>query len=324
MFEAQVGDDVYGEDETVKELERLAARMVNKEAALFVTSGTMGNQLAIMTHTKQGDEVIAADSSHIVQAEVGGAAVLSGVTVRTAPSVNGAPSLGDVEKLVRPRNVHFPDTSLLCVENATSLGTVVSLEEMRVLRDFSMERGIPVHLDGARLFNAAVYLGVPATEIAACADSVMFCLSKGLAAPVGSMLAGTSAFVERARRHRKMLGGGLRQAGFLAAAGIVALTKMVDRLAQDHSNAKTLAAGLLKISGISLDMAQVQTNMVFADISQTGKTQGQIIQGLLARGIKANDGREGSYIRFVTHKDVNCEDIEHVLLALREVVCGCC
>jgi len=320
MFTAEVGDDVYGEDETIKALEQLAARMVNKEAALFVTSGTMGNPLAIMTHTKQGDEVIAAETSHTVQAVVGGAAVLAGVTIRTAAAVNGFPTLAAVKDLIRPRNVHFPDTGLICVEHATSLGTVVPLQEMRLLHRFALERGIPVHLDGARLFNAAVSLGVTAAEIAAAADSVMFCLSKGLAAPVGSLLAGTAAFIEKARRNRKMLGGGLRQAGFLAAAGIVALTRMVDRLAQDHVHARLLAEGLSTLKGIKIDLDRVQKNMVFADIAATGKTQKEILDKLLARGIKANDGREGDWIRFVTNKDVAREDIEHVLLALRQAL----
>jgi len=191
---------------------------------------------------------------------------------------------------------------------------------MRLLHRFALERGIPVHLDGARLFNAAVSLGVTAAEIAAAADSVMFCLSKGLAAPVGSLLAGTAAFIEKARRNRKMLGGGLRQAGFLAAAGIVALTRMVDRLAQDHVHARLLAEGLSTLKGIKIDLDRVQKNMVFADIAATGKTQKEILDKLLARGIKANDGREGDWIRFVTNKDVAREDIEHVLLALRQAL----
>lgn len=317
MYNAVVGDDVYDEDETVKKLEAMAAEMVNKEAALFVPSGTMGNQLAVMTHTKRGDEVIAGDSSHVVIYEVGAAAVLSGVTMRTAKSVNGAVSPGDVRRLVRGINIHHPDTGLICVENATSSGTLMPLEDMADIYSFARQKGIPVHLDGARLFNAALSLGVEASGIARYADSVMFCLSKGLCAPVGSILAGNSDFIGKARRNRKLLGGGMRQAGILAAAGIIALEKMVGRLSQDHANARLLGEGLAGLPGITVDVSNIHINMVFADISQTGKDSGWLVGELLKKGIKVNDSAP---LRFVTSHEVDRADIELTLRTIKELI----
>lgn len=320
MFKTRVGDDVYEEDETVRELEDLAARLVNKEAALFVASGTMGNQLAIMTHTKRGDEVIASECSHTIQAEVGAASALSGVTVRTAKSNEGKIDLADVKNLIRGDNIHFPSTGLICLENATSEGTVMSLVEMKALYEVALSKGVPIHLDGARLFNAAAALKVDAREITDYCDSVMFCLSKGLCAPIGSMLAGSLDFIRKARKNRKMIGGGMRQVGFLAAAGIVALEKMAGRLEEDHLNAKLLAKGFSNIKGIKVDLAKVQINMVFANIAETGKSQGEIIKALLQKGIKANDGREGDFIRFVTNYWVTKDDIEYVVKTLAQIV----
>ncbi|HML37613.1 MAG TPA: low specificity L-threonine aldolase [Bacillota bacterium] len=320
MLNAEVGDDVYGEDVTVKRLEKMGAEMLGKEAALFVASGTMGNQLAIMTHTKRGDEVIACSGSHIVLAEVGAAAVLSGVTVRTVDGENDIMEPEDVRALIRGKNQHFPDTGLICLENATSLGTVYPLPVMAAIRDVAREHNIPVHLDGARIFNAAAALGVDAREIASHVDSVQMCLSKGLCAPVGSLLVGSAEFIEAAHRNRKMLGGGLRQAGYLAAAGIIALEKMTGRLKEDHDNLKLLAKGLSEIRGISVNMRQTEINMVFADIAGTGLAQQYIIDRLLEKGIKANDGREGNYIRFVTNHGVSSEDVEYVLNCMREIV----
>lgn len=317
MFQAEVGDDVYGEDKTVNKLESLARRMVNKEAALFVASGTMGNQVAIMTHTKRGDEVIAADCSHIIQAEVGAAAALSGVTIRTAGTVDGKLKLSEVENLIRGSNVHFPTTGLICLENATSEGTVHTLEDMKKLYELASSHGIPIHLDGARLFNAAAALAGKAKDLTRYCDSVMFCLSKGLCAPVGSILAGSKEFIHRARKYRKMLGGGLRQAGFLAAAGIVALEKMTERQEVDHRHAQLLAHGLSLIKGVTVELSRVQINMVFVNIAQTGKSQSSVIEALLARGINANDGREGDYIRFVTNYWVTEEDINYVLNTMK-------
>lgn len=317
MFDAVVGDDVYEEDATVKQLEQLAARKVNKEAALFVPSGTMGNQLAVMTHTKRGDEVLAGDLSHIIEHEVGAAAVISGVTVRTVPTTGGILSLDTIQRFFRQKDVHHPDTGLICLENATALGTLMPLEKMAEIYTYATDKAIPVHTDGARLFNAAAALGVNPSDIASHTDSVMFCLSKGLCAPVGSILAGTAAFIEKAKRNRKLLGGGMRQAGFLAAAGILAMEKMAVRLEEDHKNARLLAEGLSKIQGVKLDLSTVQINMVFADISGTGKTEEELVEGLLQKGIKAN---KSTPMRFVTNNDVSREDVEYALAVIKEIL----
>jgi len=241
MAKAVVGDDVYGDDPTLCLLEKKAAEYSAKEAALFVPSGTMGNQVAVMTHTKRGNEIIAEENCHIVQHEVGAAAVLSGVMVRTVKGNMGIMDPQDIEKAIRGDDIHYPPTGLICMENALSNGTVVPLSRMKEIYSIAKERNIPVHLDGARLFNAAATLGVDASQITQYTDSVMFCLSKGLCAPVGSMLAGSRQFVDKARKNRKLLGGGMRQAGILAAAGLIALEKMTKRLPEDHENAKYMA-----------------------------------------------------------------------------------
>lgn len=225
MYKAAVGDDVYEDDPTIKKLEELAAEKVGKEAALFVVSGTMANQVAIMTHTKFGDEIIVGANSHIVQHEVGAAARLSGVSYAIVDNEDNRIYKKDVLDKIRTEDIHYPETGLLCLENALSDGTVLSLEEMKELYQTASERNIPVHLDGARLFNAALYLGVDPKEICKYTDSVMFCLSKGLASPVGSVLCGSKDFIKKARKMRKLLGGGMRQAGVLAACGIVSLEK---------------------------------------------------------------------------------------------------
>jgi len=320
MFNAKVGDDIYDEDETMKKLEKTAAQLVNKEAAIFVPSGTMGNQLSIMTHTKKGDEVIASDCSHVLQAEVGAASVISSVTVRSAGTQNGVIKFEDIKNLVRGKNIHFPDTGLICIENATSEGTLMTIDQMKDIYKYALGLEIPVHLDGARIFNAAIALNIDVSDIASNADSVMFCLSKGLCGPVGSILAGCSTFIEKAKRNRKMLGGGLRQSGFLAAAGLIALNKMTKRLAEDHENAKILAKGLSEINGIQVDISKVQIDMVFANINKTNKSQKEIVKELLIRGIKANDGREGDFIRFVTNNDVKKEEIYKVIKAVKEII----
>lgn len=320
MLNAEIGDDVYGEDVTVKRLEKMAAEMMGKEAALFVASGTMGNQLAIMSHTKRGDEVIACAGSHIVLAEVGAAAVLSGVTVRTVDDEDAVMKPKEIQALIRGKNQHFPDTGLICLETATCLGTVYPLQSMAEIYELAKAHGIPVHLDGARIFNAATALHTAVSEIAQYADSVQFCLSKGLCAPVGSLLVGSTAFIEKAHRNRKMMGGGLRQAGYLAAAGIVALEKMVGRLAEDHNHLQILAEGLSQIKGIKVNKKHTEINMVFADIEGTGLAQQYIIEQLWKKGIKANDGREGNYIRFVTNHGVSREDVGYVLTCMKEII----
>ncbi len=321
MATAELGDDVYGEDPTVRRLEELAAERVGKEAALFVPSGTMGNGIAVLTHTRRGDEVICDRTSHIYDAEVGGLAVLSGVQARPLESVDRPLRPEQVEAAIRPDDVHFPRTRLLCLENPHNFGggTVASPELMARLCATAHRGGLAVHLDGARIFNAAVALGVPAAALAAPTDSVMFCLSKGLCAPVGSMLAGPASWIAEARRARKMLGGGLRQAGVLAAAGIVALETMVERLAEDHANARRLAEGLAAIPGVEVDLEAVQTNMVFVDVVASGLDAAAFVAGLAARGVRA--GAVGAArVRFVTHKDVEPAGIGVALDAAASVM----
>jgi len=318
MATAELGDDVYGEDPTVRRLEELAAERVGKEAALFVPSGTMGNGIAVLTHTRRGDEVICDLTSHVYDAEVGGLAVLSGVQARPLESAKGLLRSEQVESAIRPDDVHFPRSRLLCLENPHNFGggTVAPLALMAELCATARRGGLVVHLDGARLFNASVALGVPAAEIAAHADSVMFCLSKGLCAPVGSMLAGPADWIAEARRARKMLGGGLRQVGVLAAAGIVALETMVERLAEDHANARRLAEGLAGIPGLDVDLETVQTNMVFVEVVARGLDAASFVAGLAAAGVRA--GAVGATrVRFVTHKDVEALGVDAALRAAR-------
>jgi threonine aldolase len=313
MAQAEVGDDVYGEDPTVNELEKLAAEIFGKEDALFVPSGTMGNQVSIMAHTQRGDEVILEADSHIFWYEVGAMAVLSGVMPHPVPGKNGAMDPDDVKKAIRPRNIHFPRTSLIAIENThnRSGGRVVPLENIKEIYTIAKEHGINVHIDGARIFNASIASGVPVKEYAKYADSVMFCLSKGLCAPVGSIVVGDRDFIERARKARKMLGGGMRQAGVLAAVGIIALTKMVDRLKEDHENARFLALKLKEI-GYSVNPEDVETNMVILRTDNLKVNAHEFIEELRNSGVLAN-AVSNTEIRLVTHKDVSGNDIEEAL-----------
>lgn len=320
MAQADVGDDVYGEDPTVIKLESLAAEMVGKEAALFVPSGTMGNQVCVMTHTQRGDEVIVEAESHIYYYEVGAMAVLSGVQARTVRGVRGVMDPDDVRRAIRDKNIHFPRTSLVTLENTHNRGggKVLPLENMKAIYEIAKEHGLNVHLDGARIFNAQVATGIPAKEYCAYADSVMFCLSKGLAAPVGSIVAGSREFIERARKNRKMLGGGMRQAGVLAAAGIVALTKMVDRLAEDHDNAKLLAIELAKM-GYGVDPDHVETNMVMVSTDPLHMDAGTLVRKMHERGVLFN-AVSSSTVRLVTHKDISRDDVFRALEHFEQVI----
>ncbi len=320
MFEAAVGDDVYGDDPTVSELERLAAETFGKEAALFVPSGTMGNQLAVMTYTRRGDEVIAGAQCHVVIHEVGVAAVLSGVSVRTIPYENGIPDAALIEAAIRSGDIHEPRTSLVLMENALAGGRVVPEQTMAAVYRLAQSRGLKVHLDGARIFNAALSLGVPVGQLAAHCDSVMCCLSKGLCAPVGSVLAGDAAFVERARKHRKLLGGGMRQAGFLAAAGIIALRDMPSRLQEDHDNAKYMAQRLTEIPGVTVDADAVDINLVFFRLDRPVSALAALPARMREKGVKIN-GFEGTEGRFVTHYGVSREDVDIAVAVLAELVC---
>ena len=320
MYRAQVGDDVYGDDPTMKELEEKAARMLGKEAALFVASGTMGNAIAVMSHTQRGNEIILSDTAHIVAHEVGGAAILSQAFIRTLHFENGIFDAEQIRAAIRDReNIHYPRTGLICVEEPLATGKVVPLEKLRQVYMMAQQEKIPVHLDGARIFNAATALGVDVKEIAACADSVMFCLSKGLCAPVGSILAGSKEYIEQAGRYRKLLGGAMRQCGFLAAAGLVALEVMTKRLQEDHDNAKYMARRLQKIKGISLDMDSVEINMVFFRIDAPEQVIQTLPEKMLEAGIKINGIEDGEF-RFVTTNNTSRADIDRAVDVLEAIL----
>lgn len=319
MYHAQVGDDVYGDDPTVIELEEVAAEISGKEAALFVPSGTFGNQLALLTHCKRGDEILLGDDSHIVIHEVGAAAVIAGVQLRTLKSNRGELNPDDIKSKIRGKDIHYPDTGLICMENAHSNGRVISIHNMRAVYDVAKTNKIPVHLDGARLFNAASYLQMDAKEITKYCDSVMFCLSKGLCSPVGSILAGTKDFIERARKGRKLMGGGLRQAGFLAAAGLISLKEMRERLKDDHENALYLGKELSKISGVNVMLDDIHINMVFFDMKETGFDSHRMVKEMDEKGIIINPEEDG-LMRFVTNYWVRREDVEYVIESFKEIL----
>ena len=309
MARAVVGDDVYGDDPTVNRLEALAAEKMGKEAALFVPTGTMGNQLAIMAHTRPGDEMIAGVRSHTYLSEGGGAARFSGVSCATVDRPDDFIGPEDVRACIRPNDCHYPVTTLLCLENATNGGTVIPLGEMRASCEAARENGLAIHLDGARVFNTALSLGVRPEELAAPVDSVMFCLSKGLCSPVGSMLCGSKAFVEKARRGRKAMGGGMRQAGVLAACGLLSLEKMTLRLQEDHDNARHLASLLADIPGIEIDPSLVHINMVWWRPLSPGFSASGFTTFLRENGVLANGEMNGRY-RFVTSREVTKADVE--------------
>jgi threonine aldolase len=320
MANAELGDDVYGDDPTVNRLEKLGAELAGKEAAVFVPSGTFGNQLALFAWCKRGSEVILGDECHIIQHEAGAAAVIAGVQTRTIEAPDGVLRPGAVRQRVRKADLHAPATSLICLENAHSLGRVVGLADMDAVRAVADEWGLPVHLDGARLFNAAAALKVEAREIAARADSVMFCLSKGLCAPAGSLLAGRRDFVDEARLKRKIMGGGMRQAGVLAAAGLVALQEQTARLAEDHARAQCLAKGLAAIPGIAVKPEEVDINMVFFSFApaREERAAAKIVECFARRGIKINAPDKSGIFRFVTHYWIGDSETVAVLEAAGE------
>lgn len=320
MFEAEVGDDVYSDDPTINRLEAMAAERMGKEAAVFVPSGTMGNQISIMAQTSYGDEIIAGLHSHIVHYECGAPARLSGVNFALVDNPDDFIYPKDVRRFTRPAgDPHFPHTSLLCLENPLCNGDVVPLETLQELYATAKELGLAVHLDGARIFNGALALGVAPRELAACADTVMFCVSKGLCAPVGSLVCSGSETAQRLRRMRKLVGGGMRQAGVLAACGIVALEKMTLRLAEDHDNAKYLAHALNTLPGIVADEARVKIDMVFWHSENPHFCSDDFIAHMQQRGIEVY-GALGSEYRFVTHNDITREDIDRALGYLGEYI----
>jgi len=317
MANAEVGDDVYGDDPTVNRLEEIAAEVLGKESAVFVPSGTFGNQLSILTHTLRGDEVIIPASNHIIVHEAGASAVIAGVQMRTLDCDDGMPSVDRILKAIRGEDLHYPRTGLICLENAHSSGRVLPMEYMKEVYSLARERAVPVHLDGARIFNAAVSLGIDAGEIASKADSVMFCLSKGLGAPIGSMLVGTKDFISRARKGRKIMGGAMRQAGIIAAAGIMAIEKMIDRLGEDHENARYLAKKLEEIKGIEIMRDRLDINMVFFKLDQ-GRPEA-IVGELYREGIKINPP-EGDEWRLVTNLDVSRSDLDTFIARFTKAV----
>ncbi len=319
MAIAEVGDDVYGEDPSINRLQELAAEMMGKEAALFVPSGTMGNQLAVLAHTRPGTEIILEADSHIYYYEAAAASVFAGVQPRPLPGERGVLSADLVEWAIRQDDIHLPPTSLICMENTHNRagGTVVPLEDMRAVYQVARRHQIPVHLDGARIFNASIASGIAVKELTACTTSVQFCLSKGLGAPVGSLLAGPEEFIEKARRWRKRMGGGMRQAGIVAAAGIVALETMVDRLSEDHENARILADGLAGMEGIDFNPNDVDTNIVI--VKPTKMSIRQLGDELEKRGI-LTVVIEPDRIRFTTSLEVNRTDIEKTIAAVQEIL----
>lgn len=312
MFNAEVGDDVFQDDPTINLLEEKAAKIFNKEAAIFVPSGTFSNQLAIFSHTKHGDEIIVDQNAHIVIHESGASSIIAGVQLFTLESNNGLWDLEKLKRSIKTRSTFTAGTALICIENAYN-GTVLPLDYMRLVYDIAKNRQIPVHLDGARVFNAAVALNTDVSEIAKYADSISVCLSKGLAAPVGTVLVGTKMFINRARDLRKLMGGGMRQAGFLAAAGIIALEKMSKRLHIDHENARYLTKQLETINGIKVDYSQRDINIVFFDIDDPRRDN--LDQYLLEHNIKILPYEHP--FRFVTHHGISKEDIDIVVELMR-------
>jgi len=322
MAEAEVGDDVFGEDPTVRRLESLAAERMGKEAALFVSSGTMGNLVCLLTHCGRGDEIILGDQSHTFFYEQGGSAALGGIQPRTLKNgPDGKMDPDEIREAIRPDDVHFPRTRLIALENTHNRcnGSPLDVEYMRRVGAIAEEHCLKLHVDGARIFNAAVALGVEPRALVEPADSVTFCLSKGLAAPVGSVVCGDRDFIRQARRNRKILGGGMRQAGILAAAGIVAMTEMVDRLAEDHANARKLAQGVNSIEGLKAHPDLVKTNIVFIDVTREGTPAARVADGLRKRGVGALP-TGARRLRAVTNYQVTSEDMDRVLDCLRDTM----
>ncbi len=322
MAEAEVGDDVYGEDPTVNRLEEMAARRLEKEAAVLVVSGTMANLVSGLTHCQRGDEVIVGSEAHIFHNEVGGISALGGVHVRTVSnSPRGMMAPDEVEAAIRLPGIHQPKTALIILENTHNRcgGAVLDSEDTNAIAEVARRHDVSLHIDGARIFNAAVALGVSPVDLARPADTVSFCLSKGLSCPVGSLICGSREFIDRARKNRKMVGGGMRQAGIIAAAGIVALETMVDRLAEDHANARRLALGLARLRGLRLDSDTVQTNIVIFEV--VDRPAKAFMDDVKNRGVLSSyvSGRK---VRMVTHYGITADDIDDALNAVEAAAGG--
>jgi len=325
MARAEVGDDVWGEDPTVQRLEATAAARLGKEAGLFVASGTMGNLVSVVAHTQAGQEVVLDLDSHIYNYEVAGGTVVGNVQMRPVKTERGFLTPEQVQEALRPANIHIPPTGLVCLENTHNRhgGTCCAPEQIAAVAAVAHAAGVPVHMDGARLFNAAVALEREPREFAQPVDSLTFCLSKGLGAPVGSVVCGSAAFIERAKRIRKMVGGGMRQAGILAAAGLISLDRMIDRLAEDHVHARTLAEAVAAMPGLVVDLASVQTNIVIIRVDRGDRPRStaaaeELVKGCAARKVKIH-AMGPAAIRCVTHKDVDAEDIRRAVDAFREL-----
>lgn len=320
MAEAEVGDDVFGDDPTMNKLQEKVAAMLGKEAALFTASGSMANTIAILAHTQPGNEVIVERESHTFNYEVAGTAVMGGVQLNTIPGERGILEADQIAREIREPNVHIPPTRLICLENTHNRGggSIYPMEKIMAINQLAQANNLKMHLDGARIFNASVATGINPETYAQYFDSIMFCFSKGLGAPVGSILAGSKAFIQRAHRVRKMLGGGMRQVGILAAAALYALENNVKRLADDHKHARMLAVELAKIKGFQIDPEQVETNIVIFDVSQSGFSVTEVLDKLKAKGIlMVSFGH--TLARAVTHLDVSREDIETTIRLVHEI-----
>ncbi|HEY8757372.1 MAG TPA: GntG family PLP-dependent aldolase [Candidatus Limnocylindria bacterium] len=325
MAEAEVGDDQYGEDPTVNRLEERAAEIVGKEAGVYVGSGMLGNLCGVLSQAGRGDEVILGDLAHIYQNEMGAFTVLGGLHGRTVPNRDGMPSLEDIEAAIRPSVGAFPRSALLCLENSHNNcgGSVITAAQTQVAADLAHERGLKVHLDGARIFNAAAALGVDVKDLTAPVDTVQFCFSKGLSAPVGSILCGQRDTVARARKVRKLLGGAMRQAGVIAAAALVGLETMRERLVEDHVNARALADGLAAIRGIKIDAAKVVTNIVSFEVDRTAMDAGDFQKACAERGLRLSRYLGNSpRLRMVTHANVSRADVDQALAIMSAVLSG--
>lgn len=321
MAEAEVGDDVYGEDPTVNRLEAMVAEMLGKEAAVYVSSGTMGNLISVLSHCGRGDEMILGDKSHIFRSEQGGAAALGSIQPHTIPNLpDGTLDLHEIEAAIRGDNEHYPVTRLVCLENTQNMcgGRVLPVAYMDAVGDLAHAHGLQLHVDGARLWNAAVALNESPARVVRNADSVSVCLSKGLAAPVGSVVVGSKEFIHRARRSRKIAGGGMRQAGIIAAAGIVAITEMVERLADDHANAKALAHGLAQIEGVQINPDDVESNLVFFTLTGNS-TAAQLAAGMAERGILLHPVG-AKRLRAVINYHITPTDVQATLTGIQAVL----
>ncbi len=319
MRNADTGDDFYGDDRVVIELEELAAHKLGKEAGLFVTSGTMGNLVSIMASTQRGDSIIVESEAHVYRSEAGHLSAICGVLPKRVKGYRGMMSIKDIEAAIFPDGMLLPPTTMICIENTHNAagGTCCGINDMASIRKLADDCGLKVHVDGARIFNAAVALDCDVKDLAEKADSLTFCLSKGLACPFGAVVVANRSFIKKCRKVRQMVGGGMRQAGFMAAAGIMALNKMVDRLAEDHANARLLAAGLLDM-GLDVDADTVQTNIVFLNAAKMRMGASAFAESIRANGVLVNMPGANGRIRFVTHYGISDEDIKRTLVIIKK------